>query len=231
LTLGELDLVLDAAAASPGVLAVGFNRRFSALLREAHAFLDGGGPGPTTMVYRVSAGQLSRDHWVHDLDVGGGRILGEVCHFVDSLRFLAGSPAYEVYAASHGGSMPLQAHDNVIVSLRYRDGSVGTIVYAADGGSGMDKERLEAFRGNRSCVLDDFHTLTLHGSHKPRRRHLRAQDKGHNAEIAAFIDGVRRGRYPVELDEIEEVSLTTLAVVESLRTGQPVAVGSRAASA
>lgn len=225
LTLGELDLVLEAAAASPGILAVGFNRRFSPLLREAHEFLEGGGPGPTTMVFRVSAGRVSRDHWVHDLDVGGGRILGEVCHFVDSLRFLAGSPISEVYAASHGRSMPLQAHDNVIVSLRYVDGSVGTIVYAADGGSGLEKERLEAFRGNRSGVLDDFRALTLYGSRKPRRRRLRTQDKGHNAEIAAFMKGVRDGRYPVPLEEIEEVTLTTFAIVESLKTGQPVGIG------
>lgn len=224
LTIGELDLVLEAATASPGILAVGFNRRFSPLLCEAHEFLDDRGPGSTTMVFRVSAGRVSRDHWVHDLDVGGGRILGEICHFVDSLRFLVGSPASEVYAASHGGSMPLQAHDNVIVSLRYRDGSVGTIVYAADGGSGLGKERLEAFRGNHSCVLDDFRELTLYGSRKPRRRRLRTQDKGHSAEIAAFVKGVCDGRYPVPLEEIEEVTLTTLAIVESLKTGQPVGI-------
>jgi len=224
LSLGELELVLEAAAASSGILAVGFNRRFSPLLREAREFLEGGGPGLTTMAFRVSAGRVGREHWVHDLDVGGGRILGEVCHFVDSLRFLAGSPVLQVYAASHGRSMPLQAHDNVIVSLRFVDGSVGTVVYAADGGSGLRKERLEAFRGNRSCVLDDFRELTLYGPGKPRRRRLRTQDKGHNAEVAAFVKGVREGRYPVPLEEIEEVTLTTLAIVESLKTGEPVGI-------
>jgi predicted dehydrogenase len=232
LSVDELRLVVDAADASPGILAVGFNRRFSTLLREASEFLGVDGAGPATMAFRVSAGRLERDHWAHDLEVGGGRILGEVCHFIDCLRFLAGVAVSNVYAAAHAApDTPIQARDNVIVTLQYRDGSVGSIVYAADGGAGLPKERLEVFRGSRSVVVDDFRQLQLYGGGRPSRRRLRSQNKGHNAEIAAFIHGVRHGGYPVPLSEIEEVTLTAIAVVESLRTGQPVAVEAGAATA
>jgi predicted dehydrogenase len=232
LSVDELRLVVDTADASPGILAVGFNRRFSPLLREASEFLGVHGAGPATMAFRVSAGKLDPDHWVHDLEVGGGRILGELCHFIDSLRVLAGAPVSDVYAAAQRVSgAPLQARDNLIVTLRYRNGSVGTIVYAADGGAGLRKERLEVFRGSRTVVLDDFLQLQLYGVRRPRRHRLRSQDKGHDAEVSAFIQGVRGGHYPVPLSEIAEVTLTTLAVVESLETGKPVSVALGAAKA
>jgi predicted dehydrogenase/NADPH:quinone reductase-like Zn-dependent oxidoreductase len=232
LSVDELRLVVDTADASTGILAVGFNRRFSPLLREASEFLGVHGSGPATMAFRVSAGRLGRDHWVHDVEVGGGRILGELGHFIDSLRVLAGAAVSDVYAVAQPVSgAPLQSRDNLIVTLRYRDGSVGTIVYTADGDASLRKERLEVFRGSRTVVLDDFVQLQLYGVRRPRRHKLRSQDKGHNAEVEAFVQGVRRGHYPVPLSEIAEVTLTTLAVVESLETGRPVSVALGAATA
>ena len=226
LTQVELQAVLDAAEQSEGILAVGFNRRFSPLLRRAVEFVR---PGKERVVgiYRVSAGALPPDHWTHDLEHGGGRLLGEGCHFVDSLAFLAGAPIADVFASGYGApSAPVQARDNVVVSLTFANGSTGSIVYVADGSGKVGKERVEAFAGPRTAILDDYRTLELAGSTSERVSE-RTQDKGHNAEIAAFVSAVRSGVPPVSLDEVANVSLATLAIVESLRTARPVRLAAR----
>jgi predicted dehydrogenase len=220
----ELEEVLDAAAASSGVLAVGFNRRFSPMLVALREHLAAA-EGPVTAIYRVSAGAVAPGHWVHDLNQGGGRVLGEVCHFVDSLRFLAGSPVVEVHAVGHGpDGRPVQARDNVVVSLAFADGSAGTIVYVAESAAGVGKERVEAFAPGRIGVLDDYRQLDLHAGAEHEAQSLREADKGHRAEARAFLEGAQRGVAPVALDEVANVSVATLAVVESLRSGRPVRV-------
>ena len=225
LTQEELDGVVRAASDAPGTLAVGFNRRFAPLLRRLREHVAQGG-GPVAAVYRVSAGALPDDHWTHDLVQGGGRMLGEGCHFVDSLAFVAGSPVASVYAAGYGApSRPLQARDNVSVTLTFENGSVGTLLYVADGSPRLAKERVEAFSGTRSAVLDDYVALELLGPDGRESVRGKGQDKGHAAEIAAFVDGVTSGIAPVPLEEVANVSAATLAIVESLRTGRPVAVG------
>jgi polar amino acid transport system substrate-binding protein len=191
LTLDELDRAIDAAAISSGTLAVGFNRRFSPMLRrlKEHITRDG---GPIVATYRVSAGTLPDTHWTHDLAEGGGRILGEGCHFVDALSFLAG-PVVTVYASGFGApAQALQARDNVIITLTFANGSTGSIVYAADGSPSLPKERLEAFSGSRAAVLDDYSTLTLYGP-EGQETVKGGKDKGHNAEVAAFLAGVTGG--------------------------------------
>jgi polar amino acid transport system substrate-binding protein len=219
LTREELESVMEAAKTSSGILAVGFNRRFSPLLRAAVDFLSSS-TGPLTAIYRVSAGHIDSDSWVHDLEQGGGRTLGEVCHFVDSLRFIAGSPIVRVHAVAHGRpDLPVQAWDNVVVSVAFESGSVGTIVYAAEGGPRVPKERLEVFRSGCTAILDDYRTLDLFGRSGHATKKLRTQDKGHRAEIEAFVEGVRNGQPPVPLADIENVSAATLALVESIRTG------------
>jgi predicted dehydrogenase len=218
----ELEAVVAAAERSRGVLAVGFNRRFSPLLAEAHAFL-GAEPGRLVATYRVSAGRLPGDHWVHDLEQGGGRAIGEVCHFVDTLAFLAGSPVAEVYAAGHGApGAPLAARDNLAVTLRFGAGDVATILYSAEGASRVGKERLEAFRGDRTAILDDYRSLELVEGRRRRRSGRRSQDKGHAAEIAAFVAACASGVPPVPLGEVANVSLAAIAIVESLQRGEPV---------
>jgi predicted dehydrogenase len=223
LTSLELEQVLDAARGSRGILAVGFNRRYSDLLRQARAFVVPERPTLVTASYRISAGHLPKDHWVHALDQGGGRILGEVCHFMDSLAFTVGEPISSVYAIAHGmPGAPLQALDNLNVTLSFENGSSGTIVYVADGSPRLPKERLEIFSDDRTAVLDDYRVLELHGGGRSKRIKLRGQDKGHREEVQAFVQGVRNGEPPVPLREIENVSLATLALVESLRTGRPI---------
>jgi predicted dehydrogenase len=223
LTSRELEQVLDAAQVSQGILAVGFNRRYSELLQQARAFTVPDGSIPVTVNYRISAGHLSKDHWAHTLEQGGGRILGEVCHFMDSLAFIVGEPILSVYAIAYGTrGAPVQARDNLNVALSFENGSTGTIVYVADGSPRLPKERLEIFSGDRTAILDDYRLLELHNAERSKRIKLRSQDKGHRKEVQAFVDGAREGKPPVPLEEIENVSLATLALVESLRTGRPI---------
>jgi predicted dehydrogenase len=219
---GGLESVLDAAAVAPGILAVGFNRRFSPLLSEAREFLAAD-TGSLVATYRVSAGRLPAEHWVHDLEQGGGRAIGEACHFVDALAFLAGAPVVEVFAAGHGADgAPLAARDNLAVTLRFAAGGVATILYSAEGAPRVAKERLEAFRGTRTAVLDDYRSLELVDGRRRSRRRSRRQDKGHTAEITAFVEGTRSGIPPVPLAEVANVSLAAIAIVESLQRGAPV---------
>ena len=222
LTVQELQDVLAAAERSPGILAVGFNRRFAPLLREARTFLSVSGSS-LAATYRVSAGHLPPDHWTHDLEEGGGRIIGEGCHFIDSLAFLAGSPVVEVHATGYGDpQLPVEARDNVTITLRFANGSVGSILYVAEGSGRVPKERLEGFSGGRTAILDDYRELELFEPTGSQKKGGRTQDKGHRDEIAAFIRGAERGEFPVSIEEVANVSLATIGAVESLRSGRPV---------
>jgi predicted dehydrogenase/threonine dehydrogenase-like Zn-dependent dehydrogenase len=222
LTREELESVLVCAAGAPGTLAVGFNRRFAPLLVQFQEFLGQTG-GRITASYRVSAGRLEADHWTHNLEEGGGRILGELCHFVDSLMFLVGADVESVYATGYGApELPVQARDRVAVDLTFADGSIGSILYVADGSPALPKERLEGYSADRTGILDDYRALELLGPTGSRKHRARGQDKGHRQEVDAFLRGAESGVPPVALHDIGNVSLATLAVVESLRTGQSI---------
>ena len=224
LTVDELEEVLEAANDSDATLTVGFNRRFSPLMRQAGEHLAG--EGPMTAVYRVAAGSIPSNNWVHDLEIGGGRLLGEGCHFIDSLRFLVGSPVTEVYATGFGrGDLPLQAADNLIISLKFADGSVGVVIYAADASGKLGKERVEASRAGRSIVLDNFESLQLLDGKQTRLIKAKSVDKGHREEVRLFLEAARGGEPPIPLAQIRNVTLANLAAVRSLAEGQAVRVG------
>jgi predicted dehydrogenase len=218
----ELEAVLSAATRAGRVLAVGFNRRFSPMLSELRRFIAAA-DGSLSASYRVSAGPLGADHWTHDLDEGGGRVLGEGCHFVDSLTFLARAPVERVYAVGYGApELPVQAYDNVAIELTFSNGSIGTILYVSDGSARVPKERIEAFAGDRTAILDDYRALELFEQSGKREAREKRQEKGHQQEVDAFLRAVDRGDPPVPLQELANVSLATFAAVESLRTGRPV---------
>jgi predicted dehydrogenase len=226
LCLSEIDLaeIVRAYANSGRVLMVGFNRRFAPMAVKMKAFLKQIHE-PLALHYRVNAGFMARDHWVNDSAQGGGRILGEVCHFVDFLTFLAGSLPVEVQARSMT-SLEQYSDDNVIVSLRFANGSQGTISYLANGDRAYSKERVEVFGGGAVAVLEDFRRLELvrHGRKQTFRSRLR-QDKGHRGELEAFAAAVwGRGELPIPFDEIVSTTLATLRAVESRTSGQPVEV-------
>jgi predicted dehydrogenase len=172
------------------------------------------------MHYRINAGPLAHDHWINDPEQGGGRILGEVCHFIDVLSFLSGTPPIEVHTRA------LAANDQAILSLKFANGSQGTITYLANGDRSYSKERLEIFGGGAVAVLDDFRRLEL--VRNGRKRVIRSwlcQDKGHRAEWEAFSCAMcGGGESPIPFSEIVASTLTTLRAVESRSSGQPAYV-------
>jgi predicted dehydrogenase/threonine dehydrogenase-like Zn-dependent dehydrogenase len=221
----ELDEVLAAAGNSNGRLMVGFNRRFSSLAQAAKDFFSGGG-GPLSISYRVSAGRIPRTHWIQDPREGGGRIIGEVCHFVDLMQFLTGAVTTRVYAeAISSPNQEIVDDDSIFVTLRFSDGSNGSIAYLAEGDPSVPKERIEVFSGGKTFVLDDFRSATMHERGKQKRHKLRSQDKGQADEMRAVCEVVRQGKLaPIALEDLAATTRATFAIRRSLRTGLAIEV-------
>jgi polar amino acid transport system substrate-binding protein len=197
---------------------VGYNRRFSPL---ASAIRKEFGHGSMAMVYRVNAGAIPADSWMQDRETGGGRIIGEVCHFVDFLTFMNGSLPTHVHAHELKDARNLQ--DIVNISLAYENGSIGTISYLANGDKALPKERVEIYAHGCTAVLDDFKTLAIYSRGKKKERRLLSQDKGQKAEVRMFLDAVINGqKAPIPFEELYSASLVTFKILESLRTGNAV---------
>ncbi|MCI0567542.1 MAG: bi-domain-containing oxidoreductase [Acidobacteria bacterium] len=182
LTREELDRIREARRLGGGLLAVGFNRRYAPLVREMKLRLSQL-PGPRVIQARVNAGRLPAEHWTQDPKVGGGRLLGEGCHFLDLVPFLAGSPIVSLRVErvpASQGMPPLP--DNFALSLRLSDGSLGSILYTSLGDASLGKELLEAHASGASMVLDDFRQLRIHRSGKLQNI-TREKDKGIAQEV------------------------------------------------
>jgi len=199
---------------------VGFNRRFAPLAKRLKSLL--GTAAPLVAHYRVNAGPLAGDHWINDPSQGGGRVLGEMCHFVDFLVFILGRPI-----AVHAHSVSTPAGQDVIASINFANGSVGTISYLVNGDRSFSKERIEIFGAGKVGVLDDFRRLELISrGNKEVVRHRFRQDKGHTAEWNAFSRYIRGlASEPIPFEEICISTLTTIRVAEALRSGSPVTLG------
>lgn len=201
----ELQNVEAAAAHSAGILMVGFNRRFAPLgvrLKEALS-----GRGPLLVTYRVNAGRLPAHHWARDPVVGGGRIVGEACHFIDFASYLTGGPPTTIGAAAvAGGSEALE--ENVTATLRFPDGSLAQIIYTAYGDASLPKERVEVFGAAGAGVLDDYQELRLH-QHGSETLTSGKRDKGHEAEMRTFIDSCRSGQQPWPVADMAAVMRAT----------------------
>ncbi len=188
---------------NPPLLMVGFNRRFAPQVLKMKALLDSVRE-PMSMIMTVNAGSIPADHWTQDPAVGGGRIIGEACHFIDLLRFLAGAPIADHDAVYLGSDGPW---DRATLTLRFADGSVGTVHYLSSGHKSFPKERLEVFRAGRVLQLDNFRKLRGYGWPGFRKMNLWRQDKGQTACAAEFLRAVEAGGpSPIPLEEILEVS-------------------------
>ena len=202
---------------SPPLVMVGFNRRFAPHVQRMKQLL-GGVAEPKAFVMTVNAGHIPHEHWTQDRLIGGGRIIGEGCHFVDLLRFLAGSPIVTVQAMTTGktpGSIVVE--DKVTVTLRFEDGSIGTVHYFSNGHKAFPKEQLEVFCGGKVLKLDNFRKLRGYGWSGFQKMDLWNQDKGQVACVAAFIDAIRQGNgSPISWNELVEVTQVTFDIMDSL---------------
>ena len=216
LTLKELEEIKTVYEQQQNtLLMVGFNRRFSPLVQKAKQLIDNI-KSSKSFIMTVNAGFIPQDHWTQNAEVGGGRIIGEACHFVDLLRFLAGSPIIAYHALCNGIEKCVE--DNAMITLKFADGSCGTIHYLANGHKSVSKERLEIFCEGKMLQLDNFRKLIGYGWKGFAKHKLRKQDKGQMACVQAFVDAINSGGVsPIAAQELFEVSEVVINIDQQLR--------------
>jgi predicted dehydrogenase/threonine dehydrogenase-like Zn-dependent dehydrogenase len=211
LTVEEFEAIAEdwrklAEAGRAPLLTVGFNRRFAPMVVRMKSLLAGIDE-PKSLVMTVNAGAIPKDHWTQNPETGGGRILGEACHFIDLLRHLAGAPIHDCHVAGLFAPGGPTRPDTASLTLRFADGSLGVINYFANGHAAVPKERLEVYCGGRVLLLDNYRRLTGHGWRGFARMKSWRQDKGQQACVTAFVRAVRNGDPPpIPVDEILETS-------------------------
>ncbi|MGA0560265.1 bi-domain-containing oxidoreductase [Larkinella sp. VNQ87] len=221
----ELDELVETYQQTDKTVLVGFNRRFSPHAQKMKALLGGSVSGdvPMNVIATMNAGFIPANSWVHDRAVGGGRILGEACHYVDFITFLTGSRVVSV-CMSAMGRQPSETGDSASLLLQYENGSTGVINYFANGSKSYSKERFEVYSQERTLILDNFRTLKGYGF-KGFSSLSTSQDKGHKTQFQRLTDQVRTGGAPlIPFDELVNTSRTMLAALQSLRTKQWVDV-------
>jgi len=210
---------LSSHTSSP-LLILGFNRRFSKLTEILKERI---GEGPMAMIYRINSGHIPQDTWIQDKDIGGGRIIGEVCHFVDFLSFINGSLPESVFAACLPD--PENNEDIVNVNLKFRNGSIGSISYFSNGSRSLFKEYIEVYKSGVTGIIKDFKELEIYGGKKTFKKKLITPDKGQKRMIRTFIDSIKEGKFsPIEFEDIYYVTLTTFRIIESFRENRKVEI-------
>jgi len=213
----ELEEIKNLYAKSGVSVMVGFNRRFAPFIQQMKKMLGDG--APKAINYRINAGIVPPEHWVHDKQIGGGRIIGEACHFIDLCMYLAGAPITAVSAKAMND--PHSLNDTVVISLQFANGSVANLSYFSNGNKNLPKEYLEVFSGGIVSVMEDFKTLKTFG--KTKNESSGTQDKGHKAEVASFMQAIKSGKpSPISFDEIYLSTLATFKVIESIASGGEV---------
>ena len=219
--LAEIDACISELGPRCPILAVGFNRRFSLGVEKIKSFT--GSASPLNVAYRFTPGPIPKTHWTQDIEVGGGRIVGEACHAIDACVALTGSVPVKVYAESVAMTGGLDmTDDHVVITMRHSNGAVSSISYQAAGDRGFPPERIEVFGGNRTATLDNWKEGQL-WSGGNCRKFDGGMDKGHQAGFSSFLAACRKGgAWPIPWEELRAVTWASLAAVKSLRTGAPV---------
>jgi predicted dehydrogenase len=180
---------------------------------------------PLVVHYRVNAGYLPQTHWLQDPVLGGGRIIGEACHFIDWMRYVVGAPIAAVTASAmaNGG---VYSGDNVAVQLRFEDGSLGNLLYVANGDTALPKEYVEIFGQRSAAVIDDYRLVRRYVKGREDVQKLGSQDKGHRTQMARVVDALRSGgAMPIPATQLFEVTEATFAALDSIGSGLPVRIG------
>jgi len=218
LTLSEIKKIETAQQSANTILMVGYNRRFSPHIRKIKSLLDKKAM-PKTFIMTMNAGDIPNDHWTQDVEIGGGRIIGEACHYIDLMRFLADSKIKTFNAVKMGENDCIElTEDKASISLTFEDGSMGSIHYFSNGGKSFPKERIEVFCDNAVLQLDNFRKLRGFGWKGFSKMNLWSQDKGQKNCVDAFMKSVREGRKnPIPQDEIFEVARVSVGIAKLLR--------------
>ena len=220
LTADELDDVIkvykscqkDDSRKSPQLM-IGFNRRFAPHIRKIKSLLSSKDYEKKSILITVNAGKIPSDNWIQDKAVGGGRILGEGCHFIDLIRFIGGSKITSV--STNKMDCIENLNDNVSISVRLENGSIGTILYLSNGASSYQKEQVEIFTNGKVLKLDNYKTLYGYGWKNFRKMSLFKQDKGQNACVQEFVNSIKSGKACIHPDDIFEVSKWSIEASKS----------------
>jgi predicted dehydrogenase/threonine dehydrogenase-like Zn-dependent dehydrogenase len=211
----ELDAIIDLQSKKKKAVMVGFNRRFSPLTDKLKMAV---GNNPMTMLYRINSGSIPADNWIQDLEIGGGRVLGEVCHFIDYLTYLNGSLPTKVSATALPDAN--QLNDTLNILIQFENGSSGVVAYYANGSKSMTKEYIEVFSAGMSATLNDFKELKIFGKGKPKKEKFFNQNKGQKEMVNAFVNGLLNdGKAPISFEEIVAVTKASFKVIESVKRG------------
>lgn len=216
----DIDQLIDIQNNNDKFIMVGYNRRFSPLSKEIKNIM---GSGKMSMIYRISAGSIPKESWIQDRDIGGGRIIGEVCHFIDYLIYINGSIPINVSAniIETGNSLD----DSVNILLKFKNGSSGIISYNSNGSNSLPKEYFEVSSKGISIILDDFKKIEIYTKGKPNKKRLFTQNKGQKKMINSFFDGIESNTAPIKFKEIIAVSRTCFKILESIeKRGEQVKV-------
>lgn len=215
ITLEEVSLIEEAYNKSPNSLVVGFNRRFSPFALEAKKLL-GDVHRPINVIATMNAGFIPDDHWVQDLEIGGGRIIGEACHYIDLITFFTNSVVTEVIMNSMGTEADVGT-DNAAIILKYENGSQGVINYFSNGHKAYSKERIEIYDQGKNIIIDNFRKAYYYGYKSSGMK--KSQDKGHQEQFRRWIEMVTQGKDPIiPIHEVLNTSKAAIACLESLRT-------------
>ena len=218
LTHEQIDKIEATQKVAKTMVMVGYNRRFSPHIQKIKSLLDAK-PSPKTFIMTMNAGEIPKEHWTQDTEIGGGRIIGEACHYIDLMRFLAGSKIKSFNAVKMGENDFVEiTEDKALISLTFMDGSMGSIHYFANGGKSFPKERIEVFCDDAVLQLDNFRKLRGFGWKGFNKMNLWSQDKGQDTCVDAFMESVRGGgENPIPQDDIFEVARVSVDIAEMLR--------------
>jgi polar amino acid transport system substrate-binding protein len=221
MNLEELEMVKEAYLKSGKGLMLGFNRRFGTLPQKMMTLLT---PDQKKAInIRINAGVVPPDHWVHDPEIGGGRIIGEVCHFIDLACYIAGSKAKRICTSVL--SVNPQLEDTVSINLDFENGSIANISYYSNGNKNVPKERIEVFCNGTVCLIEDFKRMKIINGKGIRNIKLKGQDKGHSRQFELVIEALKSGgNFPITFEEIYHSSLLTLEALRSVREGRVIEV-------
>lgn len=220
MTESELTEIEEAYTNSNGKLMVGFNRRFANVSKEIKKAFEGL-TEPIFVNIRVNAGFIPKEHWTQNPEIGGGRIVGEMCHFIDLMQYYTNSEPIKVFAESINSSNDkMKTDDNISVVVKFNNGSVGNLIYLANGDKSLPKELIEVFGGGIVGRIHDFRSGELHEKNKTIK--LKSPSKGHKEEVIEYMEALKKGvASPIDFDSIRLTTLTTFKIIDSLRTGLP----------